>query len=99
MVERNWRVTFLLTNATSKPRNVPVLSSRALAKSGGKKFVGTLYLERAQQELNPGEALVAWALFQLPAGAEPEWVSIDVTSGKAPILALSVKHPIAVTAA
>lgn len=77
VVERNWRLTFLLTNSTRRPAPVPVLSSRAVVHSGRKQYVGTLYLESDAGELNPDEAMVAWVLCQLPGGGVPERVAID----------------------
>lgn len=76
LVEQNWRITFLLMNPTHGPATLPMLSSRAVVSSDRQKFAGALYLERNVSELNPGEALIAWVVAQLPS--EPSDVSIDV---------------------
>lgn len=99
IVERNWRLTFLLTNSTKRPAMVPVLSSRAVVRSGRKQYAGTLYLERDVGELNPDEAMVAWLLCQLPGGGVPERVAIDwMYFGRAVSLRASI-HPISGDAA
>lgn len=91
IVEQNWRITFLLTNSTRMPRPVPVLSSRATVKVGREKYAGTLYLEREASEINPGDALVAWVLAQLPA--TPATVTVDEIgpSGHLRLLAARMK--------
>ena len=93
VVECNWRLTFLMTNSTKRPAQVPVLSSRAIVRSGRKQYAGTLYLERAVTELNPDEAMVAWVLCQLPGGAAPERVAVDWMRGAMPVALVAKIEP------
>lgn len=87
IVEQNWRITFLLTNSTRKPQPVPVLSSRAVVMLGREEYAGTLYLEREASEINPGDALVAWAITQLPGSPAAVTIEVIEPSGQARRLA------------
>jgi hypothetical protein len=80
VIERNWRVTLLLTNVTRRPVRVPVLSSRGEVAAGRKKYAGTVYFEREVSELNPGDAVVVWVLVRLAAGEVPRRVEVEANS-------------------
>lgn len=95
VVECDWRMTFLLTNMTKRPSAVPVLSTRAIVRAAGREYAGQVYLERAVDELNPGEVLVAWAVCQLPAGRVPKRVTLDsLREGRTP---QALKHTLRVS--
>ena len=79
MIERNWRITLLMTNGTRKPAAVPVLSSRAVVIAGRKQYAGTVYLEREARELNPGDALVVWVLVRLGRD-DPRFVQLEAST-------------------
>lgn len=80
VVERNWRVTLLMTNGTRKPVSAPALGSRAVVTSGRKQYAATVYLEREASELNPGDGLVAWVLVRLDSGGVPRRVELELNS-------------------
>jgi hypothetical protein len=80
VIERNWRITLLMHNVTSKPAPVPVLSSRAVVTAGRKQYAATVYLERQVRELNPDDALVVWVLVRLSGDEEPRFVELEHTS-------------------
>lgn len=80
VIERNWRVTLLLTNVTRKPVSAPELGSRAVVTSGRKQYAAKVYLEREARELNPGDGLVAWVLIRLDSGIVPRRVEVELNS-------------------
>jgi hypothetical protein len=80
VIERNWRITLLMTNVTRKPTTIPVLGSRAVVTAGRKQFAGTVFLEREARELNPGDGLIAWVLVRLDSGGVPRRVEVELNS-------------------
>jgi hypothetical protein len=80
VIERNWRITLLMTNVTRRPAAVPMLGSRAVVTSGRKQYAGAVYLEREARELNPGDGLVAWVLVRLDSGGVPRRVEVELNS-------------------
>lgn len=91
IVEQNWRTTFLLTNTTRKPVDLPALSPRATVRAAGREYAASVYLEREAVELNPDDQIVVWLLARLPAGVTPETVRL-VRHGQ-PTMALTARLP------
>lgn len=79
VIERNWRITLLMTNVTRRPAPVPALSSRAVVAAGRKQYAGTVYLEREVRELNPDDALVVWVIVTLSGDEQPRIVEMEHT--------------------
>jgi len=92
VIERNWRITLLMTNVTRKPAAVPVLGSRAVVTAGRRLYAGTVYLEREARELNPADAIVAWVLVRLDSGGVPRRVEVEVASSLQVSAALSTSQ-------
>lgn len=92
VIERNWRITLLMTNVTRRPAAVPMLGSRAVVTAGRKHYAGTVYLEREARELNPGDVIVAWILVRLDSGGVPRRVEVEVNSSLRVSAALSTSQ-------
>lgn len=87
VVECNWRMTFLLANATKMPSLMPVFSERAVIRAARREYIGRVYLERSAVELNPSEAAAVWVVCQLPVGTVPERVELAcLRAGKVPLV-------------
>jgi len=92
VIERNWRITLLMTNVTRRPAAVPTLGSRAVVTAGRIHYAGTVYLEREARELNPGDVIVAWILVRLNSEGVPRRFEVEVNSSLRVSAALSTSQ-------
>lgn len=81
VVEQVWRAAISMTNASRRPRVLPVLAERATVRAGSRVFLANVYLETHVDEVNPDDVALAWVEFVLPGGIAPGVIVVSRLRG------------------
>lgn len=80
-IEQVWRAAISMTNVSRRPRDLPVLAARAIARTGRYQYLGDVYLDAAAVETSPGEVALVWVEFVLPCGRAPGVINAQLLYG------------------
>lgn len=103
VVEQVWRAAISMTNASRRPRSLPLLAERATVRAGRCVYLADVYLDTDVGELNPRAVTLAWVEFLLPGDLAADRVHAEILAGGrhrrdlrwAPRLAVGVRGRVA----
>lgn len=78
VVEQAWRAAISMTNASRRPRPLPLFAERAAVRAGRYVYLADVYLDADIQELNPRDVALAWVEFVLPGDPAAERVHGEI---------------------
>lgn len=88
VVEQVWRAAISMTNASRRPRPLPLFAERATVRAGRYVYLAEVYLDGDVPEVNPRDVALAWIEFALPSGLRFGRISTDILEGGRPRRAL-----------
>jgi len=78
VVEQVWRAAISMTNASRRPRPLPLFAERATVRAGRYVYLADVYLDADIQELNPRDVALAWVEFVLPGDLAADRVHAEI---------------------